>query len=57
VASRIVAMADEVTRLDPSLWLETMFLAESWLARRFLSTPLKFMLVKSARLFVFGLSA
>ena len=32
VAARIVAMADEVTRLDPSLWLETMYLAESWLA-------------------------
>lgn len=28
VASRIVAMADEATRLDPSLWLEALFLAE-----------------------------
>jgi len=32
LAARLVAMADEVSRLDPSLWLETLFLAESWLA-------------------------
>jgi len=32
LAARLVAMADEVSKLDPSLWLETLFLAESWLA-------------------------
>ncbi len=32
LAARLVAMADEVSRLDPSLWLEALFLAESWLA-------------------------